>query len=151
MAVQAVKKASQASLHSHCSSKLFMSKACSLQGFEAAKKATLAFLETFKDEVSETDHETLRCAARTSLRTKLYEELADQLTDIVVDAVLTIRNPTEALDLYMVGAGLGSVWVYEEWGQGCLAASLVGCLKAPGVLQSLQEGAAAGPGPAHRG
>lgn len=72
------------------------------EGFEAAKKATLAFLETFKDEVSETDHETLRCAARTSLRTKLYEELADQLTDIVVDAVLTIRNPKEALDLYMV-------------------------------------------------
>ena len=80
---------------------------CSLQGFEAAKKATLAFLETFKDEVSETDHETLRCAARTSLRTKLYEELADQLTDIVVDAVLTIRNPKEALDLYMVRSGLG--------------------------------------------
>ena len=31
-----------------------------------------------------------------------YEELADQLTDIVVDAVLTIRKPEEAIDLFMV-------------------------------------------------
>ena len=72
------------------------------QGFETAKKATLQFLETFKDKVEATDRELLLCVARTSLRTKLYQDLADQLTDIVVDAVLTIRKEDEPLDLYMV-------------------------------------------------
>ena len=73
-----------------------------MQGFETAKKATLQFLETFKDKIEATDREILLCVARTSLRTKLYQELADQLTDIVVDAVLTIRKEEEPLDLYMV-------------------------------------------------
>lgn len=73
-----------------------------LQGFETAKKATLQFLETFKDKIETTDRELLLCVARTSLRTKLYQDLADQLTDIVVDAVLTIRKEDEPLDLYMV-------------------------------------------------
>ena len=73
------------------------------QGFETAKKATLQFLETFKDKIETTDREVLLCVARTSLRTKLYQDLADQLTDIVVDAVLTIRKEDEPLDLYMVG------------------------------------------------
>ena len=77
-----------------------------LQGFETAKKATLQFLETFKDKVEATDREILLCVARTSLRTKLYQELADQLTDIVVDAVLTIRKEDEPLDLYMVSEDL---------------------------------------------
>lgn len=72
------------------------------QGFETAKKATLLFLETFKDKIKTTDREVLLCVARTSLRTKLYQDLADQLTDIVVDAVLTIRKEDEPLDLYMV-------------------------------------------------
>lgn len=74
-----------------------------VEGFEAAKKASLAFLETFKQPVSSTDREILRCVARTSLRTKLHEKLADQLTDIVTDAVLMVRkNDDEPLDLHMV-------------------------------------------------
>ena len=73
-----------------------------IQGFETAKKATLQFLETFRDKIEATDREVLLCVARTSLRTKLYQDLADQLTDIVVDAVLTIRKEDEPLDLYMV-------------------------------------------------
>ena len=73
-----------------------------MQGYEHAKRATLAFLDTFKEKADPDDRELLRCVARTSLRTKLYEDLADQLTDIVVDAVLTIRKPEEAIDLFMV-------------------------------------------------
>ena len=78
-----------------------------MQGYEHAKKAALAFLDTFKEKADPDDRELLRCVARTSLRTKLYEDLADQLTDIVVDAVLTIRKPEEAIDLFMVGGPLG--------------------------------------------
>lgn len=74
-----------------------------MQGFEIAKKATLAFLEQFKENAESDDRELLRCVARTSLRTKLQEKLADQLTDIVVEAVLTIRRPDRMLDLFMVG------------------------------------------------
>lgn len=44
----------------------------------------------------------LRCVSRTSLMTKLAPHLAEQLTDIVTDAVLTIRQPDQPLDLYMV-------------------------------------------------
>ena len=73
-----------------------------MQGFEIAKKATLAFLEQFKENAESDDRELLRCVARTSLRTKLHEKLADQLTDIVVEAVLTIRRPDKLLDLFMV-------------------------------------------------
>ncbi|CAL5228267.1 g11370 [Coccomyxa viridis] len=72
------------------------------EGYEHAKRATLAFLDSFKEKADPDDRELLRCVARTSLRTKLYEDLADQLTDIVVDAVLTIRKPEEAIDLFMV-------------------------------------------------
>ncbi len=75
-----------------------------MKGFEAAKKASLAFLETFKQPAVATDRELLRCVARTSLRTKLHEKLADQLTDIVTDAVLMIRKEKEPIDLYMVRA-----------------------------------------------
>lgn len=73
-----------------------------MQGFEIAKKATLSFLEQFKENAEADDRELLRCVARTSLRTKLHEKLADQLTDIVVEAVLTIRQPDKLLDLFMV-------------------------------------------------
>ena len=76
-----------------------------LQGYEAAKRAALAFLDTFKVPAAPGDHELLRCVARTSLRTKVYEALADQLTDIVVDAVLAIRKPDEPLDLFMACPG----------------------------------------------
>lgn len=73
-----------------------------LQGFEAAKRATLEFLETFKQPIDPTDREVLACVARTSLRTKVYAELAALLTDIVTDAVLTVQTPGEPIDLHMV-------------------------------------------------
>lgn len=76
-----------------------------VDGFEIAKKATLEFLEKFKTPVvmgDSPDKEILKMVARTTLRTKVYEALADQLTDIVVNAVLCIRKPTEAIDLFMV-------------------------------------------------
>ncbi|OWM64440.1 hypothetical protein CDL15_Pgr020407 [Punica granatum] len=76
-----------------------------VDGFEIAKRATLQFLEKFKTPVvmgDEPDKEILKMVARTTLRTKLYEALADQLTDIVVNAVLCIRKPEEAIDLFMV-------------------------------------------------
>ncbi|CAL5325992.1 unnamed protein product [Camellia sinensis] len=76
-----------------------------VDGFEIAKRETLQFLEKFKTSVvmgDEPDKEILKMVARTTLRTKLYEALADQLTDIVVNAVLCIRKPEEAIDLFMV-------------------------------------------------
>ncbi|GBF89435.1 T-complex 1 subunit zeta [Raphidocelis subcapitata] len=73
-----------------------------VEGFDVAKKALLEFLDKFKEDVDTGDREVLRCVARTSLRTKLYQALADQLTDIVTDAVLSIRQPDEPIDLYMV-------------------------------------------------
>jgi T-complex protein 1 subunit zeta len=76
-----------------------------VDGFEIGKKATLEFLEKFKTPVvmgDTPDKEILKIVARTTLRTKLYEVLADQLTDIVVNAVLCIRRPEEAIDLFMV-------------------------------------------------
>jgi T-complex protein 1 subunit zeta len=76
-----------------------------VDGFEIAKRATLQFLEKFKTPVvmgNEPDREILKMVARTTVRTKLYEALADQLTNIIVDAVLCIRKPEEAIDLFMV-------------------------------------------------
>ncbi|EFJ43772.1 chaperonin complex component [Volvox carteri f. nagariensis] len=101
-----------------------------VEGFETARKATLEFLDTFKQPLPSTttasvpteetssskttadaaaaaagssvDRETLLCLARTSLRTKLAEPLADKLTDIVTDAVLTVRRPGQPIDLFMV-------------------------------------------------
>lgn len=73
-----------------------------VEGFEAAKKAALTFLDSFKETIDPADREVLRCVSRTSLRTKLYEALADQLTDIVTDAVLTIQRPEQPIDLFMV-------------------------------------------------
>ncbi len=97
------------------------------QGFETARKATLEFLETFKQPLPAppaatvaaanaaadaegaapppVDRETLHCVARTSLRTKLAEPLADQLTDIVTDSVLMVRRPNQPIDLFMVRLG----------------------------------------------
>mmetsp|Transcript_9706 Transcript_9706/g.11256 ORF Transcript_9706/g.11256 Transcript_9706/m.11256 type:complete len:543 (+) Transcript_9706:102-1730(+) len=78
-----------------------------VEGLDAAKAATIEFLDTFKQnvEVGENpDREILRMVARTSLRTKVFEELADQLTDIVTDAVMMIRPKElgEPIDLHMV-------------------------------------------------
>ncbi|KAJ0733170.1 putative T-complex protein 1, zeta subunit [Helianthus annuus] len=76
-----------------------------VDGFDIAKKAVLEFLEKFKTPVvmgDGPDREVLKMVARTTLRTKLYDALADQLTDIVVNAVLCVRKPEEAIDLFMV-------------------------------------------------
>ncbi|KAJ0868984.1 putative chaperonin Cpn60/TCP-1 family, groEL-like apical domain superfamily [Helianthus annuus] len=76
-----------------------------VDGFDIAKKAILEFLEKFKTPVvmgDGPDREVLKMVARTTLRTKLYDALADQLTDIVVNAVLCVRKPEEAIDLFMV-------------------------------------------------
>ncbi|KAK2079478.1 T-complex protein 1 subunit zeta [Prototheca wickerhamii] len=73
-----------------------------VEGYELAKKATIQFLETFKEPASVSDRELLRCLARSALRTKLREALADQLTDIVVDAVCIVRQEDRPIDLHMV-------------------------------------------------
>ena len=48
------------------------------------------------------DRDLLLQVARTSLSTKLPKHLAESLTVSVVDAVLTIQQPPEPIDLYMV-------------------------------------------------
>lgn len=73
-----------------------------VEGFDVAKKAVLEYLDATKVAVEPSDRELLRSVARTSLRTKLREDLADQLTDIVTDAVLTIAQPEQPIDLFMV-------------------------------------------------
>ncbi|WIA10047.1 hypothetical protein OEZ86_000213 [Tetradesmus obliquus] len=73
-----------------------------VEGFDIAKKALLEFLDDFKTPVDASDREMLRCVSRTSLSTKLAPHLVEQLTDIVTDAVLTIKQPEQPLDLYMV-------------------------------------------------
>jgi T-complex protein 1 subunit zeta len=76
-----------------------------VEGFDAAKAASIAFLETFKMKcagVENPDKELLSCVAKTALRSKLREELADKLTSIVVDAVCCIAKPEEPIDLHMV-------------------------------------------------
>lgn len=73
-----------------------------VDGFELAKTHTLQFLDKFKIKKDTTDRELLLNVARTSLRTKVSSELAESLTEMVTDAVLTIRKPTEPIDLYMV-------------------------------------------------
>lgn len=73
-----------------------------VEGYDLAKRATLEFLEGFKQTIDPQDREVLRCLARTTLRTKLQEGMADQLTDIVVDAVRTIQKPDQPIDLHMV-------------------------------------------------
>mmetsp|Transcript_18797 Transcript_18797/g.41128 ORF Transcript_18797/g.41128 Transcript_18797/m.41128 type:complete len:536 (-) Transcript_18797:342-1949(-) len=77
-----------------------------VEGFEVAKRASLEFLETFKQDVDTGfktfDREMLRCVARTSLGTKVTEVLAEQLTDIVTDAVTFVRPEEGPVDLHMV-------------------------------------------------
>ncbi|KAK2463200.1 hypothetical protein APHAL10511_004855 [Amanita phalloides] len=80
------------------------------EGFDLAKKESLAFLDTFK-QPSKFDRATLINVAHTSLATKINTVLAKQLAADVVDAVLTIRSPPpkdpkeqfrEPIDLHMV-------------------------------------------------
>ncbi|KAJ1831309.1 T-complex protein 1 subunit zeta, partial [Coemansia sp. RSA 2703] len=70
-------------------------------GFDAAKREALAFLDQFRRQMP-MDREVLCSVARTALRTKLQAELADQMTEAVVDAVLAIRPTEGPIDLFMV-------------------------------------------------
>ncbi|KAJ2223129.1 T-complex protein 1 subunit zeta [Coemansia sp. RSA 1722] len=70
-------------------------------GFDAAKREALKFLDDFKVQ-TEMDREVLCSVARTALRTKLQAELADQMTEAVVDAVLAIKPEEGPIDLFMV-------------------------------------------------
>ncbi|EIM81251.1 T-complex protein 1 zeta subunit [Stereum hirsutum FP-91666 SS1] len=67
------------------------------EGFDIAKKESLAFLDKFKQPM-ELDRATLVNLAYTSLATKLNTGLAKQLAASVVDAVLAIRPPPPAAD-----------------------------------------------------
>ena len=62
---------------------------------------TVKFLDKFKIEKS-IDRDLLLQVARTSLATKLPKILAESLTVSIVDAILTIHQPPEPIDLYMV-------------------------------------------------
>ena len=73
-----------------------------VEGFDVAKKAAIAYLDTLKRPLDIKDREQLLCAAQTSLRTKIKEVMADQLADIVTDAVLAVKQEGEPLDLHMV-------------------------------------------------
>ncbi|GJJ06632.1 T-complex protein 1 subunit zeta [Clathrus columnatus] len=61
-------------------------------GFDAAKKAALAFLDSFKIS-QKIDRTTLINVAYTSLATKIHPTLAKKLAPDVVDAVLAIQPP----------------------------------------------------------
>lgn len=82
-------------------------------GFDIARDATIAFLDTFKVPMTADgekgnaveDRELLRCIASTSLKTKLDHELAEKMTEAVVDAIQCIapEETTDApLDLNMI-------------------------------------------------
>jgi T-complex protein 1 subunit zeta len=75
-------------------------------GFDIARDATLAFLDTFKVGFSgeSTERDLLRSIAATSLKTKLDHDLAGALTEAVVDAVQCIGNLQDdtPLDLNMI-------------------------------------------------
>ncbi|KAL0072437.1 T-complex protein 1 subunit zeta [Marasmius tenuissimus] len=67
------------------------------EGFDLGKKASLEFLDTFK-QPSKLDRATLINVANTSLATKVNAQLAKQLAADIVDAVLTIRPPPPSKD-----------------------------------------------------
>ena len=73
-------------------------------GYEAAKHESLAFLDTFKIDLTpeKLDKALLLSVARTSLNTKLHPDIANQLVEIVVDAVLCIKQTDKPIDLHMV-------------------------------------------------
>ncbi len=64
-------------------------------GFDIARDATVAFLDTFKVPTTSgttkaVDRELLRCITSTSLKTKLEHDLAEKISDAVVDSILCI-------------------------------------------------------------
>lgn len=77
-----------------------------VDGFEAAREASLKFLNDFVIDKKESglDRELLLQIARSSLSTKVNSELSDVLTPIVTDAVLNVmdsENP-KLIDLHMI-------------------------------------------------
>lgn len=67
------------------------------EGFDIAKKASLEFLDQFK-QYPNLDRANLIQVAHTSLATKLHPSLAKKLAADVVDAVLAIRPPAPEPD-----------------------------------------------------
>lgn len=67
------------------------------EGFDIAKKASLEFLDQFK-QYPTLDRANLIQVAHTSLSTKLHPSLAKKLAADVVDAVLAIRPPAPEPD-----------------------------------------------------
>jgi T-complex protein 1 subunit zeta len=73
-----------------------------VDGIEAAKKETLAYLETAKVTRPEgVTKDLLLDVARASLMTKVHPSIANPLTEIVVEAVDTIRKG-DNIDLHMI-------------------------------------------------
>lgn len=60
------------------------------------------FLDEFKHQKPELDHQTMVAVAHTSLSTKLHSRLAKKLATDVVDAVLAIQQPDTPIDLHMI-------------------------------------------------
>jgi T-complex protein 1 subunit zeta len=73
-----------------------------VEGFDAAKEATLKFLDTFAQPANLDDRDLLQCVARTALSTKLPGTLAEYMSGAVTDAVLCIRQPNVPMDLHMI-------------------------------------------------
>ena len=73
-----------------------------VEGFDAAKEATLKFLDEFAQPANLDDRDLLQCVARTALSTKLPGGLAEYMSGAVTDAVLCIRQPDAPIDLHMV-------------------------------------------------
>lgn len=72
-----------------------------VDGIEAAKKETLAYLEVAKIN-KEVTKELLMEVARASLMTKVHPNIANPLTEIIVEAVQTITKENKPIDLHMV-------------------------------------------------
>ena len=73
-----------------------------VDGIEAAKKETLAYLETARITRPEgVTKDLLLDVARASLMTKVHPVIANPLTEIVVEAVQTIRKE-DRIDLHMI-------------------------------------------------
>ena len=73
-----------------------------VEGLDAAKEATLAFLDHFSRNITAGDPGVLKSVAKTALTTKLPPHLAALMTDAVVDAVLCIKQPDVSVDLHMI-------------------------------------------------
>jgi len=74
------------------------------EGFDIAREECLKVLDECKVEINSEmpERDILLAITSTALRTKLHADLAEHLTAPIVDAVLSIRQPDEALDLHRV-------------------------------------------------